>query len=189
MLRALLVNTKLTDTEISLHYVYLQCHLGLGTACVLLFYKPAMSQHSSWFPLVAPVLPSVVSCTWCSQPSPSHCLWAPALKLCPLGWIPWRKPRCPPEDKGTSATSFSGLVTSWSRIQHSGCSKRQTQTELCTLFMQIHVQVQSAEAGQYLTNIPREYETRILSPSVGLTQCFNSEYPNESSLLSTSFIK
>lgn len=59
MLRALLANTDLTDTEISLHYVYLQYHLGLGTACVLLFYKPEMSQHSSWFPLVAQCCPVV----------------------------------------------------------------------------------------------------------------------------------
>lgn len=29
-----------------------------------------------------------------------------------------------------------------------------------------------------LTNIPTQYETWILSPPVGLTQCFNSEYPN-----------
>lgn len=172
--------------EISLHYVYLHYHLGLVTACVLLFYKPKMSQDSSRFPLVAPsvaqrglrcVLHAALAAFTLSF---SRCLWAPALKLCPLGWIPGTKPRHLPEDNGTSATSFSGLVTSWSRIQHSGIVLQwevNPNCQLYTLFMQIHIQVQREEADQYLT-IRRYYKTWILSSSVGLTQCFNSEYPN-----------
>lgn len=101
-LSILLANTDPTHWH-SLHYVYLYYHVGLGPACVLLFYKPEIFPDSSWCPVskhqfsYISSLQSAMPCNVCriqpyvSQPWCQHFNVALALKTCPLGWIPGGK--------------------------------------------------------------------------------------------------